>query len=516
MRIDDRDMKRFLHTSLFFSIVLLSACQGTQSPTVNDTTAPTLVAQTPAPNAENVAVNSEIVATFSEVIELPNEPSSQYVSLVAANGRTISTNITVNSETLIIQPLEAIPVPTKLTLTLENLPDLAGNPLAKTSWSWFVPASNYGNPVLLGEPSVLTDARLEERPVQVASDAEGNIAVAWLNAGNLSVKSWNGMAWQQLGEDFDFSQNVYAPSIKLIDGQPIVAFQEGRKLSETQNEPNGNILVYGWTGREWQALGQVDTPERDAAAPSLAVTEEGTLTVAYFEFDTVSSNVVVKRLDGSSWQPLGDALDINPDRNAVFPSLVVDEAGNPVVAWYEDRAEDLSRNIYAKRWTGATWEQLGSSLNINSQERADTFSLTIDKTNRPVIAFSEFAQASGSNNIYVKRWNNNSWEQLGAVIDNVEAQRAIYPAVVVDAANQISVAWYEAVCQAVNPCNENDSVYLARWDGAAWQQLGIQDTDAGREAYFPSLSTASGAPVLAWIEGRAREYQILVKRYRAE
>jgi hypothetical protein len=232
---------------------------------------------------------------------------------------------------------------------------------------------------------------------------------------------------------------------------------------------------------------------RDAAAPSLAIAADGTLTLAYFEFDGISSNVLVKRWDGSSWQSLGDALDINPDRNAVFPSLVVDDSGNAVVAWYEDRAGDLSRNIYVKRWTGTTWEQLGTSLNLNERERADTFSLAIDKNNLPVVAFSEFDEIGGSNNVYVKRWNGSVWEQLGTVVDNVTSQRAIYPTIAVDAGNQISVAWYEAVCQSVNPCNENDSVYLARWDGAAWQQLGIQDADPKREAYYPSLALESGA-----------------------
>jgi hypothetical protein len=466
------------------------------------------------PDAENVSANAEILVAFSEAI-LSDSVTGESVKLTDATGAVLTRTATLEQQALKIRLTQIPNLPTKLTLELKGLTDLAGNPLATTSWSWYVPASNYGRPVLLGEPSAVTDADLEERPLHLASDG-ASVAVIWLNSGNAFVKLWNGSAWQQLGDAFDFPQPLYAPQIKLLNGQPVVAFQEGRKRSETQTEPNGNILVYQWTGSEWQALEQVDTSVRDAAAPSLAVADDGTVTVAYFEFDGISSNVLVKRWDGSVWQLLGDALDIAPDRNAVFPALELDTASNPVVAWYEDRADNLSRNIYVKRWTGTNWEQLGASLNMSQEERADTFSIAIDQKNQPVVAFSEFDRVGRSNNVYVKRWNGVTWERLGNVADNIEAQRAIYPSVAVDMANQISVAWYEAVCQSVNPCNENDSVYLARWNGSAWEQFGPQDADARREAYFPSLAVKVSAPVLAWIEGQTGEYQIFVKRYRAE
>jgi hypothetical protein len=521
LEADDKAMKRLLFVTLAYgSLVLLAACQdSSQMPAPNnppsaDTTVPTLVTQTPLPNAENVASKAEISATLSEAIA-SSSVSSETVKLTDISGAVLERTATLSDKTLAVQLSQTPNVPTKLTLELNGLTDLAGNKLAVTSWSWFVPASPYGNPELLGNPSAAADTKLEERPVQVAAK-DNAIAVTWLSGGNLSVKSWNGAAWQQLGETFDSAEPIYAPSLKLFDGKPIVAFQEGRKLKDDQLEPNGNILVYRWTGSTWESLGVVDSPERDAAAPSLAVAKDGTITIAHFEYESPSSNVVVKRWDGSAWQPLGDALDINPARNAVFPSLVLDTEGNLVVAWYEDRAGDLSRNIYVKRWTGTTWEQLGSSLNINERERADTLSLAIGGNNLPVVAFSEFNETGKSNNTYVKRWTGASWEQVGTVVDNLESQRAIYPSVVVDAANQISVAWYEAVCQSVSPCNENDSVYLARWTGDAWQQLGIQDTNPKGEAYYPSLAVGNtGAPVLAWIEGKAAQYQIFVKKYTA-
>jgi hypothetical protein len=519
---NDKAMKYFF--LIVCLAVLLSACQNGSAPTTppgetpntpTDTTAPTLVSQTPTPNAEGVATNPSISATFSEAMSA-SSVTTESVKVVDDSGTSLERTATLNNETLTVQLTTPPNVPAKLTLELNGLTDVAGNPLEPTSWSWFVPASAYGDPVFLGEPSAITDARLEERPAQIASDENGNIAVVWLNGGNLLVKTWNGTTWQQLGGPFDAPQPIYGLSIKLSNGQPVVAYQEGRKLSDDQPNPNGNIIVQRWTGSQWESLGNVGVLERDTAAPSLAVAEDGTVIVAYFEFDGFSSNVIVKRWDGATWQSLGEALDSDLSSNAVFPSLALDPEGNPVVAWYEDRAEDLARNIYVKRWNGTVWEQLGTSLNNNERERADTLSLAIGGNGQPVVAFSEFDQEVGSNNVYVKRWTGITWEQLGDTADNVKTQRAVYPSVAVDVANQISVAWYEAVCRSVNPCNENDSVYLTRWDGTTWQQLGIQDSDARREAYFPSLAIgASGAPVLAWIEGKTTQYQVLVKEYRS-
>jgi hypothetical protein len=506
-------MKRPLYVTLYGFIFLLSACQDVAEPPLsNDTTPPTLVSQTPLPNADNIAADTVISATFSEAMSA-SSVTAESVKVVDSTGATLERTATLADDTLTVQ-LSTVPkVPTKLTLELNGLSDVAGNALLVTAWSWFVPASPYGSPEFLAEPSAITEARLEERPVQVASDREGNLAVAWLNAGNLLVKSWTGGRWEHL-PTFDTAQPIYAPSLQLLDGQPVVAFQEGRKLQDNQAEPNGNIRVYRWLGSAWVGLGSTDAAGRDAAAPSLAVAKDGTLTVAYFEFDGSSSNTLVKRWTGSSWQSLGDLLDRDPSSNAVFPSLALDPNNQPVVAWYEDRAGALARNIYVKHWTGSTWEELGASLNNNEQERADTLSLGIGGDGKPVVAFSEFDKVSKSNNLYVKRWTGASWEQLGGSADNVESQRAIYPSLAVDAANQISVTWYEAVCQSVVPCNENDSVYLARWDGESWQQLGIQDADARREAYFPSLALGeAGAPVLAWVEGRTTQYQVFVKRY---
>jgi hypothetical protein len=183
-------MKRPLYVTLYGFIFLLSACQDVAEPPLsNDTTPPTLVSQTPLPNADNIAADTVISATFSEAMSA-SSVTAESVKVVDSTGATLERTATLADDTLTVQ-LSTVPkVPTKLTLELNGLSDVAGNALLVTAWSWFVPASPYGSPEFLAEPSAITEARLEERPVQVASDREGNLAVAWLNAGNLLVKSW--------------------------------------------------------------------------------------------------------------------------------------------------------------------------------------------------------------------------------------------------------------------------------------------------------------------------------------
>jgi hypothetical protein len=62
-----------------------------------------------------------------------------------------------------------------------------------------------------------------------------------------------------------------------------------------------------------------------------------------------SSNVYVKRWDGSAWASFGDGfLDANTNQNAFAPSMRLDSSGSPVVAWRE--SDGISFNIYVKRF----------------------------------------------------------------------------------------------------------------------------------------------------------------------
>jgi hypothetical protein len=84
------------------------------------------------------------------------------------------------------------------------------------------------------------------------------------------------------------------------------------------------------------------------------------------------------------WQSLGTVLDVNLIQYAYLPSLALDSSGNPVVSWHED--DGTSSNIYVKRWTGSSWQPLGSFLDVNTNLNAFNPSLALDSSGNPVVS----------------------------------------------------------------------------------------------------------------------------------
>ena len=124
--------------------------------------------------------------------------------------------------------------------------------------------------------------------------------------------------------------------------------------------------------------------------PSLALDSSGNPVVSWYELDndTASSNIYVKRWNGSSWVQLGTFLDVNINQNAQSPSLALDGSGNPVVSWYEFEGTSGSENIYVKRWDGSSWVQLGSFLDVNVNQGAYNSSLALDSSGNPVVSWT--------------------------------------------------------------------------------------------------------------------------------
>ena len=68
-------------------------------------------------------------------------------------------------------------------------------------------------------------------------------------------------------------------------------------------------------------------------------------------------------------------------------------------------------NIYVKRWNGNSWLQLGTHLDVNLSLNATT-PASLDSLGNPVVSWQEMMATF--HNIYVKRWNGGStWVQLG-------------------------------------------------------------------------------------------------------
>jgi hypothetical protein len=85
--------------------------------------------------------------------------------------------------------------------------------------------------------------------------------------------------------------------------------------------------------------------------------------------------------------------------------MVIAPDGTPYIAWYDDTSGD--REIYARRWNGSVWEEVGTSsangggISDNSGGSFGT-SMAVAPDGTPYVAWED--DSSGDREIYVRRW----------------------------------------------------------------------------------------------------------------
>jgi Tol biopolymer transport system component len=134
-------------TSYTFTVAALNAAgTGPSSAPSNavipraDTTAPTVSTRSPAANATAVAAASNVTATFSEAVQ--GVGGTTFTLRNTSTGAAVAAAVTYNATTRVatLNPSAALAADTRYTATLTGgsaaVRDLAGNPLATTSWNF--------------------------------------------------------------------------------------------------------------------------------------------------------------------------------------------------------------------------------------------------------------------------------------------------------------------------------------------------------------------------------------------
>ncbi|MGE5183943.1 MAG: hypothetical protein ACM31C_17855 [Acidobacteriota bacterium] len=216
--------------------------------------------------------------------------------------------------------------------------------------------------------------------------------------------------------------------------------------------------------------------------------------------------------------------------------------GRAVIAW--SAATISSPEIYVEQWDGRSWRELGGSGHGGGISNTPTTkvygvgdsavpAVALDASGYPVVAWTERIEVNhyplphgestiARDEIYVRRWNGVAWVELagsghGVGISNSRASgsdSATYPAIAIDHAGRIVVAWQEADLRHGNKL----WIAVRRWDGRAWQDLGGSSARFGISgdgvAGAPSLAIdAEDRAVVAWSASTERPCAIAVKRW---
>jgi hypothetical protein len=142
--------------------------------------------------------------------------------------------------------------------------------------------------------------------------------------------------------------------------------------------------------------------------------------------------------------------------------------------------------------------------------------VAVDAAGHPIVAWHD--NTAGNYRIYLRRWNGSMWEELGgsATAHGISETRgaAARASLALDRLGHPVVAWDDNQ-------TGNYEIKLKRWTGARWTEWegssglgGLSDTP-GYSSY-PSLALdADGNPVVAWQDKSSGTFEIMLRRWHA-
>lgn len=169
---------------------------------------------------------------------------------------------------------------------------------------------------------------------------------------------------------------------------------------DTTVGPAANVTGFSmWDGQSWSAM----DPAVTLVGKALVALPNGDL-IGASQFTIGGSTYGVARWTGSTWEPLGSTM---------FPgALGVDGGGNLLGAGgFTPPAGPAG--IYVARWNGSLWAQLGGAFSGALDATATQVLRLLTLADGSIIAVGNFTDVGGAAARGLARFNGTTWESLG-------------------------------------------------------------------------------------------------------
>ena len=208
---------------------------------------------------------------------------------------------------------------------------------------------------------------------RLAVGADGHDGANGENSGRTRVYEWDGSSWSPLGAaiDGDAASDYAGTSVSLASNGSRLAVGAYRH-DGANGENSGRTRVYEWDGSSWSPLGAAIDGDAagDYAGYSVSLTSNGSrLAVGAYLHDGAngvdSGRTRVYEWDGSSWSPLGAAIDGDAAGDATGRSVSLASNGSrlAVGAFLHDGANGVdSGRTQVYEWDGSSWSPLGAAI----------------------------------------------------------------------------------------------------------------------------------------------------------
>jgi hypothetical protein len=335
--------------------------------------------------------------------------------------------------------------------------------------------------------------------------------VPWLswyktnNAGNLNgslyAKYWDGNAWVGGAVGVGNPSTSFAidgrSALAAVGTTPHIAF-----LETTRDFYPWNTLVYvkTWSGTGWQLKGtgplNHDATTSGNTADSVSIASDGTNPLVAWTESTQPFGggnnplVFVSIWNGTLWQPLGGALNVDAAGGWGFDAAIAYWHGQPYVAWTERSLAGDSK-LYVKTWSGSAWSLVGGGALNRSAPGGWAYRPALAASASALeVAWVEQPSLGQKAQTFAAEWNGVGWLALGGSLNADPVGSAERASVSILNAKPV-VAWGEVNLGALR------QVYVKQWDGNAWVAVSGSINPAPKDTQSPTVPTSLVAKALS-------------------
>ncbi|MGC4114496.1 MAG: hypothetical protein QM765_07770 [Myxococcales bacterium] len=174
------------------------------------------------------------------------------------------------------------------------------------------------------------------------------------------------------------------------------------------------------------------------------------------------------------------------------PTIAASAGGGPVVVLDRNGRSGTSA-LHVAQWQDGRWAWLGAPLLFGKEPNTHTndVNLVVDGSGHPVVAWTEELHVKLSG-LFVARWDGRAWQRLGSV-PALGPDYYLKPALAMGPDQRVWLAWAEH--QMAGP------VRVVRFDGKAWEDIGgkwLTNATGGAVLQASLLVDTSGQAWVAW------------------
>ena len=351
----------------------------------------------------------------------------------------------------------------------------------------------------------VNDVMYVGRDPDIAVDSSGNFVVVWQDNRNIEYDIY--------AQRYDANGNALGINFKVNDDisyvyqkTPAIAMNDsGNFVVVWEDDRNGNDDIYA---KRFNAEGDAMSSDmkvnddtvgsNDQKSPEVGIDSSGNFVVVWEDSRNENSDIYAQFYI-YGWQ--GDNFKINDDTGSSHqygPDIDVDDSGNFVVVWHDERNEQ--DDIYAQRYDSYPIE-LGNNFKVNdgSEGNSQRPRITMDSNGDFVVVWHD--RRNGNYDIYTQCYDANGNEQGNNFIVNDDdgSSTQYNSAIAAEGNGDFVVVW-------VDNRKGNQDIFAQRYN-ASGLTLGdnfrVNDDTGSSFEYYPVIAVDDiGNFVVAWDDCR--------------